>query len=168
MWGALCSPKKGDACVILWKLKVFMNSVLLSVGSRYPVNRKKIRQFVLDFFKNRNLDNLIVNISVVGERKITELNEKYLHHEGVTDVLSFPQYEKGSGVDYESTLEPTPPENTAGPFIGPPTEQKNLGDVVVCFPEVVRQSMKRGKMVDDQICSLVEHGLLHLLGHHHE
>lgn len=145
-----------------------MNSIYLSVGSRYPVGRKKIRQFVQDFFKSRNLDNLTVNVSIVGERKITELNEKFLQHEGVTDVLSFPQYEKGSGVDFESTLEPTPPANPTGPFINPPIEQKMLGDIVVCFPEVVRQAMKRGKMVDDHICSLVEHGLLHLLGQHHE
>lgn len=145
-----------------------MNSVLLSVGSRYPVNRRKIRQFVLDFFKVRNLDNLSVYVSIVGERKITELNEKFMHHEGPTDVLSFPQYEKGSGVDYESTLEPKPVLNPASPFITPPAEKKVLGDIVVCFPEVVRQAMKRGKMVDDQICFLIEHGLLHLLGQHHE
>lgn len=145
-----------------------MNSVLLSVGSRYPVNRKKIRQFVLGFFAARNLDNLLVNISIVGERKITELNQEFLHHEGSTDVLSFPQYEKGSDVDYESTLEPKPVENPTGPFVNPPMEKKVLGDIVVCFPEVVRQAMKRGKMVDDHICSLVEHGLLHLLGVHHE
>lgn len=145
-----------------------MNSVYLSVGSRYPVNRKKIRQFVLDFLKTKNLDNLIVNISVVGERKITALNQKYLRHQGVTDILSFPQYEKGSDVDYESTLDPTPQENSVGSFVSPPIEQRILGDLVVCFPEVVRQSMKRGKMVDDHICSLLEHGLQHLLGQHHE
>ncbi len=144
-----------------------MNTVYLAVGSRYPVNRKKIRAFVQDFFKARRLDNLSVNISIVGERKITELNEKFLHHEGVTDVLSFPQYEKGSAVDFASTLEPTP-QASEGTFIGPPLEQKMLGDVVVCFPQVVRQAMKRGKMVDDHICTLVEHGLLHLLGQHHE
>jgi probable rRNA maturation factor len=123
---------------------------------------------VLDFLRAQNLDNLIVNLSIVGERKITTLNEKYLKHEGVTDVLSFPQYDKGSESDFESTLEPTPAPNDAGEFITPPIEQKILGDIVVCFPEVVRQAMKRGKMVDDHICSLVEHGLLHLLGHHHE
>ena len=145
-----------------------MNSVFLSVGSRYPVDRKKIRAFVLSFLESKGVDNVIVNISIVGERKITALNEKYLKHEGVTDVLSFPQYDKGSQSDYESTLDPRPEANEIGTFISPPIEQKVLGDIAVCFPEVVRQAMKRGKMVDDHICALVEHGLLHLLGFHHE
>ena len=145
-----------------------MNTVFLSVGSRYPVDRKKIRNFVLSFFVSQRLDGVSVNISIVGERKIKELNEGYLKHEGVTDVLSFPQYEKGSEHDFESTLDPTPSKNEAGNFVSPPIEQKLLGDIVVCFPEVVRQAMKRGKMVDDHICSLVEHGLQHLMGQHHE
>ncbi len=145
-----------------------MNTICLSVGSRYPVNRKKIREFVRDFLITHAIDNTVVNISIVGERKIKELNESYLKHEGITDVLSFPQYDKGSDVDFESTLEPTPKKNDAGPFVSPPTTEQVLGDIVVCFPEVVRQAMKKGKMVDDHICFLVEHGLLHLLGHHHE
>ena len=142
--------------------------VNLTVGSRYLINRKKIRKFVADFLRSQNRDGLQVNINIVGERKIKELNEKYLKHEGITDVLSFPQYDKGSGADYESTLEPIPQMNKEGTFVSPPSEVKQLGDIVVCYPEVIRQAMKRGKMVDDHICSLVEHGLLHLLGIHHE
>lgn len=145
-----------------------MIEVVLLVGSRYPVNRKKIRQFVKDFLLKRSIFDATIGISIVGERKIKELNEKYLKHEGVTDVLSFPQYEKGSTVDYESTLDPTPAINEHGAFVLPPSPTRNLGDVVVCFPEAVHQAMKRGKMVDDHICSLIEHGLSHLLGEHHE
>lgn len=145
-----------------------MITVQLSVGSRYPVNRKKIRDFVKSYLISRQIENAMISISVVGDRKIKELNEKYIKHEGVTDVLSFPQYEKGSSVDYESTLEPNPAPNLVGAFISPPTQDRNLGDVVVCFPEAVRQAMKRGKMVDDHICSLIEHSLQHLLGIHHE
>jgi probable rRNA maturation factor len=145
-----------------------MITVLLSVGSRYPVDRKKIRNFVRHFLDSRQVKDAQVSISIVGDRKIKELNEKHLGHKGVTDVLSFPQYDKGSEVDYESILDPVPLVKEKTPFIEPPTEQRNLGDVVVCFPEVVRQAMKRGKMVDDHICSLIEHSLLHLLGVHHE
>lgn len=145
-----------------------MISVLLSVGSRYPVDRKKIRAFVREFLQSRGVDDAVLNVSIVGERKIKELNEKYLQHEGITDVLSFPQYEKGSPVDYESTLDPTPPKSDVPGFVAPPNQLRHLGDVIVCFPEVVRQAMKRGKMVDDHICFLIEHSLMHLLGYHHE
>jgi probable rRNA maturation factor len=145
-----------------------MISVLLSVGSRYPVDRKKIRAFVREFLQSRGVNDAVLNVSIVGERKIKELNEKYLQHEGVTDVLSFPQYEKGSNVDYESTLDPTPQKTDVPGFVAPPDQLRHLGDVIVCFPEVVRQAMKRGKMVDDHICFLIEHSLMHLLGYHHE
>ena len=145
-----------------------MITVLLTVGSRYPVNRKKIREFVKHILLSRKIFDAVIAISIVGERKIKLLNEKHLQHEGVTDVLSFPQYEKGSTSDYKSTLEPTPQINEHGAFVLPPTPDRNLGDIVVCFPEVIRQAMKRGKMVDDHICFLIEHGMQHLLGEHHE
>jgi rRNA maturation RNase YbeY len=145
-----------------------MIDVLLTVGSRYPVNRKKIRKFVEDFLNSQKVFDAVVSISIVGDRKIKELNEKLLGHTGVTDVLSFPQYEKGSHIDFESTIEPVPQINDQGTFVLPPTPTINLGDIVICFPEIVRQSMKRGKMVDDHICYYIEHSLNHLLGNHHE
>ncbi len=145
-----------------------MITVLFSVGSRYPVNRAKIRSFIQNCLLKENIFEAIVNITIVGERKIRFLNETYLHHEGITDVLSFPQYEKGSQSDYESTVDPTPQLNQHGAFVLPPIKDRNLGDIVVCYPEAVRQAMKRGKLVDDQICSLIEHSLSHLLGKHHE
>lgn len=145
-----------------------MISILLTVGSRYPVNRKKIRAFVKDYLTKRQVFDALVSISIVGDRKIKDLNEKLLGHEGVTDVLSFPQYDKGSAIDFESTLDPKPQMNEAGAFVLPPIPTKNLGDIVICFPEIVRQAMKRGKMVDDHICFYIEHSLDHLMGKHHE
>lgn len=145
-----------------------MISVLLTVGSRYPVNRKKIRTFIKEYLNKNQVFDAIVSVSIVGDRKITTLNEKLLGHQGVTDVLSFPQYDKGSSVDFESTLDPKPQVNDVGAFVLPPIPTKNLGDIVICFPEIVRQARKRGKMVDDHICFYIEHSLQHLLGQHHE
>lgn len=145
-----------------------MITTLLTIGSRYPVNRKKIKQAVTSFLQKHDIFDAVVSVSIVGDRKITTLNEKLLGHKGVTDVLSFPQYEKGSAVDIESTLDPKPTLIESGAFVLPPIPTKNLGDIVVCFPEIVRQCKKRGKMVDDHICFYVEHALSHLLGIHHE
>ncbi len=156
-----------DAFARAW-VSLLMITVLLTVGSRYPVNRKKIRGFVKQMLLSRQIFDAVIAISIVGERKIKTLNEKYLKHKEVTDVLSFPQYDKGSSSDYESTSRPTPQINEHGAFVLPPAPDRNLGDVVVCYPEVIRQAMKRGKMVDDHICFLIEHGLKHLLGEHHE
>lgn len=129
-----------------------MISVNLFVGSRYPVNRKKIRQKAQDVLREHAIDHAQVDVSIVGARKITKLNEERLKHEGVTDVLSFPQHEKNQLSDF-------PLPEGIPPF---------LGDVVICFPVAVDAARKYGKLVDDQLCFYLEHGLLHLLGYHHD
>lgn len=122
------------------------------IGSRYPVDRKKIREAVAKVLAQHNIDHAQVDVSVVGSRKIKHLNESELKHEGTTDVLSFPQHERHQLNDF-----PLPEEI-------PP----HLGDIVVSFPEAVKTARRFGKMVDAQICFYVEHGMMHLLGYHHE
>lgn len=85
---------------------------------------------------------------VVGERKIRELEKKYFGEDKVTDVLSFPQ------MDGESIPEAD-------------SEVLTLGDVVVCYPQAKRQALKFNRLLDDEIDFLVNHGVLHLLGIHH-
>lgn len=129
-----------------------MIQVNLFIGSRYPVNRKMMRQKVADVLTQHKIDHAQVDVSVVGTRKIKELNESRLKHEGKTDVLSFPQHERHQLYDFPL------PEGV------PP----HLGDVVISFPEAITVARRYGKRVDEQICFYLEHGLLHLLGYHHE
>lgn len=129
-----------------------MITVNLTVGSRYPINRKRIRQATEQFLREHNVTHAQVDISVVGGRKIKELNESELKHEGKTDVLSFPQHEKNKLDDFPM------PEGV------PP----HLGDIVVSFPEAVKTARRYGKLVDDQLCFYIEHAIMHLLGYHHD
>ncbi len=129
-----------------------MISVNLTVGSRYPINRKKLRETATRVLTEHNITHAQVDVSIVGNRKITELNESRLKHEGTTDVLSFPQHEKNQ-------LEDFPLPEGIPPF---------LGDVVICFPVAVQAAQRYGKLVDDQLCFYLEHGLMHLLGYHHD
>jgi len=111
-----------------------------------------IRERAKAVLLERGLDHIEVDVSIVGSRKIKELNESKLAHEGTTDVLSFPQHEKNQLHDFPL------PEGI------PP----HLGDVVISFPEAVKTAKKFGKRVDQQICFYLEHGLMHLLGYHHD
>lgn len=129
-----------------------MITVNLFVGSRYPVDRKKIRQRVVQVLSEHKVKDIQIDVSVVGSRKIKELNESQLKHQGQTDVLSFPQHEK----------------NKLDDFPMPPGTPPHLGDIVVSFPEAVKTARRFGKRVDEQICFYVEHGLMHLLGYHHD
>lgn len=129
-----------------------MLQINLIVGSRFPVSRAKLRSFTQDFLLNHNINNAEVDISIVGKRKIKLLNEIKLNHQGTTDVLSFPLHDK----------------QTLNDFPLPSGIPPHLGDIVVSFPDAIKQAKKFGRLVDDQLCFYIEHGLLHLLGYHHE
>lgn len=129
-----------------------MLHIELVVGSRYCVDRDKIRQRAIRVLSEHHVDHGQISISIVGTRKIKELNEGLLKHDGITDVLSFPQQNN----THEST------------FPLPEGMPPHLGDIVICFPEAVSQAKRYGKRVDEQLCFYTEHGLLHLMGYHHD
>lgn len=129
-----------------------MIQINLFVGSRYPINRRQIRATAKRVLKEHKIDRAQIDISIVGSRRIKKLNESELQHDGTTDVLSFPQHEKKQLNDFPL------PEGI------PP----HLGDVVISFPMAVQTARRYGKLVDDQLSFYLEHGMLHLLGYHHE
>lgn len=129
-----------------------MIQVNFFIGSRYPVKRALLRETVERVLKDNNITHAQVDVSIVGSRKITTLNESKLQHSGETDVLSFPQHERHQLNDFPLPADVPP----------------HLGDIVISFPESVRMAKRYGKMVDAQICFYLEHGLMHLLGFHHD
>jgi len=77
-----------------------------------------------------------------------DLNKKYRGLDKTTNVLSFSLTE---GENFAETSD----------FL-------RLGDVVVSYPQVIREAAKEEVLVDDKIDELVSHGVLHLLGIHHD
>jgi rRNA maturation RNase YbeY len=94
--------------------------------------------------QNKDLENIFINISFVKDPQMLELNTKYKNKSYPTDVLSFNINEKMAD----------------GKFY--------LGDVVVNIDQAARQASDYGNDVKHEIAELVEHGVLHLLGVHHE
>lgn len=131
-----------------------MLHIIIKAESRYPVERGAIRKKVTQVFGRYGLSETEVSISFVGDRKMTKLNRKYLRRAGTTDVLSFPLVNGAQ-------------KNEMG-FISPPDNILRLGDIVISYPQARRQAMTEDRTVDEEINVLIEHGLLHLLGIHHE
>jgi len=129
-----------------------MIQIHLKVGSRYQLDRSRLRTALETMLADHNIDHAQVDVSIVGSRKIKQLNESELKHEGTTDVLSFPQHER----------------NKLDDFPMPAGIPPHLGDIVISYPEAVATARKYGKLVDDQIVFYAKHGLLHLLGYHHD
>lgn len=122
----------------------------ITADSRYQFDRKRVRAALEKVLKEQGMTEgtVKISLSVVGDRKIRELEQKYFHQDIVTDVLSFP-LEEGD----------TMPEDEDG---------LNLGDIVVCYPQAKRQALQWNRLVDEEVEFLACHGLLHLLGIHHD
>ena len=86
----------------------------------------------------------IINISIVDDSQMQELNKKHLKRDYPTDVLSFNMDEKRDD----------------GTFY--------LGDIVVNVDQAKRQAKEYENTPEEEVAELVEHGVLHLLGIHHD
>jgi len=122
--------------------------ILTFVESRYKVNRKKIKEAVHEVLDVKSITSKCeVSLAFVGDRKMHALNLKFRNLDKTTNILSFPL---GEG-------EQTPL----------PSGVLRLGDIVISYPQVIKEAARDDMMVDDKINDLLQHGLLHLLGEHH-
>ncbi len=84
-----------------------------------------------------------VTVLLAPDATVRRLNRRFLGHDRVTDVLSFPAEDRGDrGAD--------------------------LGDIAIAVPRAARQARRAGWRLDEELALLVTHGFLHLLGHDHE
>jgi len=125
-------------------------TVLLFVESRYKLNRKRVKSTIEKVLGEQHVTGPVeVSVAFVGSRKMKDLSAKY----------------KGDGEKDRNIL--TFPLSEGEPTIMP-TDKLRLGDIVISYPFVIDEAVKQEKLVDDWIAELVEHGLMHLLGLHHE
>jgi probable rRNA maturation factor len=117
-----------------------------------------------------------LNLLYVEEEAIAALNQRFLGHEGPTDVLSFP-IEDELVVDF-GTRPLTGAPYTTGPgrqafededeFPVPDDAPLLIGDIVICPAVAARNAPEHAGSYDDEMALLLVHGILHLLGLDHE
>lgn len=132
----------------------------ITADSRYSFDRKRIKAALEKVLveQDKFVGKINVSLSIVGERKIRELEQKFFGRDEVTDVLSFPLDEATPTVTHLGGQGSFPDE----------VEGHSLGDIVVCYPQAKRQAMQWNRLIDEEIEFLACHGLLHLLGIHHD
>jgi probable rRNA maturation factor len=113
-----------------------------STVRRPGIASSKVKKLVEATLKSERISNAMISVSFVGRDAIARMNEKYLKHSGVTDVISF-----GMGRDAR----------------GLPA----IGDIYIC-PDVARRNAKRNAVpAAQELARLVIHGTLHVAGHDH-
>ncbi len=91
------------------------------------------------------VDGVEVVVRIVDEAESADLNRRYRHKTGPTNVLSF------------SYLEPGAVQ----------TEPGLLGDIVICAPVVAREARQHGRDNTAHWAHMVVHGIMHLRGYDH-
>ncbi|MFM1525432.1 rRNA maturation RNase YbeY [Helcococcus bovis] len=105
----------------------------------------KIEQALVETLKNTGYGtDYEISISVVDAEEIKQLNAEYRGNDNVTDVLSFPLFER----------EYIP-------------EEGMLGDIVICSERVKEQAKEFGHSEEREFVYLAVHSMLHLLGYDH-
>jgi probable rRNA maturation factor len=87
-----------------------------------------------------------LSLSFVTDQEITVLNQKHLSRPRPTDVLAFSMRE-GDFTEINPSL---------------------LGDVVISVETAKKQADAKGHVFEEELCLLLIHGILHLLGYEHE
>ena len=117
------------------------NSVLITSESRYPINRRKIKETVLNYLGNLGIEDAEVSIAIVGSRKVRELNKSWRNLDEPTTVLTF-ALEESRGTD--GVL--------------------RVGDIIISYPEARIIAQEDNLSMDEAIERLINHGLKNLLG----
>lgn len=130
-----------------------MIQVFIKTESHYIINKGRIRKCIERLLISRGVKGAVeVSVTVVGNRFMRQLNKSYRNIDKATDVLSFCLNES----------------KDARHFIDPPDGVLRLGDIVVSYPTAIDDASDENMLVDDKIDELIEHGLLHLMGQHHD
>ena len=107
-------------------------------SSRYRIDRKEIQTIVSGVMAHLEISpDRSLNIVFIGKRKMVEIAKKYKSEAVALPVLSF-RYD-----EIES-------------------EDKLLGEVFLCYPQVVLLAAERNKRVHEMLKILLEHGIKNL------
>lgn len=112
---------------------------------------KKIVEKVYEAcFKEENLYDYEIYVSIIlsDEEYIQKINSEYRKIDKVTDVLSFPMFEKEEIQDAKS-------------------HKEALGDIIVCIPKVESQAKEYGHSFEREFAYMLVHGFYHLMGYDH-
>ena len=137
-------------------MKVEITDYALSKNLRKLIN-KLIK--TANKYSKFNQRKFKVDISFVDEEQIRTLNREQRHIDKETDVLSFPTlnlvpFQKVKLKDFKDDIDPV-------------SHLLLLGDIIICESVAKRNAEEYGHSYERELCYLVVHGFLHLLGFDH-
>ena len=123
-----------------------MNEITITNETDEYVDEALLNKVADYAMMSEDVNNGVVNIIIVDNKKIREINKEYRKIDKETDVISF-------ALEDDDT------------FIELPI--RVLGDIYISIDRVKSQAKDYGHSEKREICFLVVHGILHLLGYDH-
>ena len=102
---------------------------------------KKVALTILELVAEKNAE---LSLALIGNVEMKKLNARYRRKNYPTDVLSFP---------VEGIV---------------PQEPRLLGDVIISVEKAAEQAKALGHSSEQELITLLIHGVVHLLGYDHE
>ena len=140
----------------------------VDIGIQQPFQRSVSSAWLREM-ASRTLDAALpgescqLGIVIADDDTLRRLNKQYRGLDEVTDVLAFSTTHQGH---WEGDGDgPQAPEED--PFVMPPDGPRPLGEVIISYPQAVRQARAEPPDVEGELALLVVHGVLHLLGFDH-
>jgi probable rRNA maturation factor len=116
---------------------------MMSITNRARAGRKLdlrlLKKITAAALEELGMANAELGIVLVGAKEMASINEKFLGHEGPTDVITFDYSEKG--------------------------KRQLHGEVFVCLEVAEKQAKEFGTSPQSEVVRYIVHGILHLAGH---
>ncbi len=106
-----------------------------------------------------------VSLVIADDATLSALNGEYRGVGKTTDVLAF-ALDAGNQGEYYGDNAPQD-ELADGEFVLPPDAADALGEVIISYPQAMRQARAAGHTIERELAGLITHGILHLTGHDH-
>jgi probable rRNA maturation factor len=121
--------------------------VIVNRQREYRVSVARLRRFAHTLALRLQVQHLEFTLVLANDSALRRLNRQFRQKDKPTDILSFPadRLEGLRGLD--------------NPY---------LGDMIVSVETASRQASSRNHSLERELCILMIHGLLHLLGYDHE
>jgi len=108
------------------------------------ISSRRLKQVALVLLRLAKREDAELSLALIGNAEMQKLNARYRHKDYPTDVLSFPAAKNL------------------------PADARLLGDVIISVDKAAEQAKERRRTLDQEIVTLLIHGIVHLLGYDHE
>ncbi len=108
------------------------------------VPSRKLKPVALRILQLTGQEQSDLTIGLIGNAEMRRLNAKFRNKDYPTDVLSFPAKQNLPGATHL------------------------LGDVIISLDKARQQARERSRSLQEELVTLLVHGVVHLLGYDHE